>query len=437
MTMRAWRLSFCLMLGAALASGGEKPQPEYALHGTTDKPVAIYQPGEEMVFTLKVLEDGKPVAGKKVKWTRNGDDGQRVTGEAVATVDGVPIKTKIAKPGFVRIVAEALGEDGKKLQGFRGGWGGNQYGDIFFEGGACAAPDKLTPGGEEPADFDKFWEEIKADVAAVPMAAEVKELKTQSQNKLYAVKIPCAGPRPVTGYLSVPAGAKEKSLKAVVSFDGYGVHPWRPQWFVQDALHFHVNAHGMELEQSKEYYDQLTKELANYAFKMEENVDRKTAYFYGMACRLLRAFEYIKTRPEWNGKDLASDGGSQGGTQGLWGAAMVPGVTSAEIWSPGFCDLAGVKIGRLRGWRPDWTKALDYYDPVFVAKRIKTAKVHLIANYGDYTCPPSGVWIVYNNLATPKKSMEVKQGARHDYTMKDFQSYVVTPDGIKDVQVKK
>ena len=71
------------------------------------------------------------------------------------------------------------------------------------------------------------------------------------------------------------------------------------------------------------------------------------------------------------------------------------------------------------------------------AKRIKTAKVHLIANYGDYTCPPSGVWVVYNNLATPKKSMEVKQGARHDYQMKNFQSFVVTPEGIKDVQIKK
>ena len=438
MLRKSWGWLAGVALAAAVANGGDKPSPEYAINGTTDKEVAIYQPGEEMVFTLKVLEDGKPVAGKKVTWSRSGDDGKWEKGEAIATEEGVTIKTKIDKPGFVHLSAEAFGADGKKLQGFKGGWGNDKYGNIFFEGGACVQPEKLT-STEEPADFDKFWEGVKADVAAVPMKAELKELEWKHKNvKLYAVKIDCAGPRPVTGYLTVPAEAKEKSLKACLSFHGYGVNKhWRPGWGDPNAIRFDVNAHGMELEQPQEYYDKLTKELANYAFKKEENVDRKTAYFYGMACRLLRAFEYVKSRPEWNGKDLESNGGSQGGLQGLWGAALVPEVTSSDIWSPWCCDLGGINVGRLRGWRPDYTKALDYYDPVFMAKRIKNAKVHLIANYGDYTCPPSSVWIVYNNLATPKKSMEVKQGARHDYQMKNFQSFVVTPEGIKDVQIKK
>lgn len=440
MTGKSWLGALWLTLTAALARGGEAPKPEYAIHGATDKAVAIYQPGEEMVFTLNVLEDGKPVAGKKIKWVRTGDDGQKAEGEALSTLEGVQVKTKLGVPGFVRVRAEAFGDDGKKLQGFIGGWGASQFGAVFFDGGACVAPEKLEPS-PEPADFDQFWDGVRAALAAVPLKAEVKELQSQlTGHKQYAVTIACAGPRPATGYLTVPTGAKEKSLKAVLTFDGYGVHPGRG-WHVPGTLHFHVNAHGMGLERSKAYYMMLGVRLHNYGFNKEENRDPKTAYFYGMACRLLRAFEYVKTRPEWNGKELESNGGSQGGTQGLWGAALVPEVTSADIWSPGFCDLGGVVAGRVGDWPAAWLDSMGnagyYYDPVYMARRIKNARVHLIANYGDYTCPPSGVWRVYNNLATPNKSMEVKQGCTHGYQMKNFQSYVTTPQGVKDVQVKE
>ncbi|MBP5233151.1 MAG: acetylxylan esterase [Planctomycetes bacterium] len=432
-----WLLT--LTLTAALARGGEAPKPEYAIHGATDKAVAIYQPGEEMVFTLKVLEDGKPVAGKKIKWILAGDVGKWENGEAESALDGVQVKTKADKPGFIRLQAEAFDGDGKKLHGRRSGSGNDkQYGDIAFFGGACVAPEKLA-STEEPADFDAFWQGVKADLAAVTMKAELKELEWQHQGvKLYAVKIDCAGPRPVTGYLTIPVGAKEKSLKAALSFAGYGTNKQRRPWHVDpNAIRFDVNAHGMELERPGEYYQELAKKLGQYGFDKDENADPKKTYFYGMACRLLRAFEYVKSRPEWNGKDLASNGGSQGGMQGLWGAALVPEVTSADIWSPWFCDLGGGKAGRFRGWmRPEWTKALDYYDPVFHAKRIKTAQVRLVANYGDNVCPPSGVWIVYNNLATPNKSMEVRQGCTHGFMMENYQSFVVTPEGVKDVQVK-
>lgn len=438
MLRKSWGCLVGMALAAVVANGGEASKSEYAIHGATDKAIAIYQPGEEMTFTIKVLENDKPVTGKKLKWARGGDDGKWEKGEAESTEEGVQIKAKIDRPGFVRLRVEAFGDDGKQLQGVHSDVANNKYGNVFFAGGACASPEKLT-STEEPADFDRFWKEVKADVAAVPMKAEVKELECKDKNyKLYAVKIDCAGPRPVTGYLTIPVDAKEKSLKGSLRFHAYGVRrQWRPATGVPNAICFEVNAHGMELEQPQEYYDKLAKDLANYAFNKDENADPKKAYFYGMACRLLRAFEYVKSRPEWNGKDLESNGRSQGGMQGLWGAALVPEVTASDIWSPWCCDLGGINVGRSRGWRPDWTKALDYYDPVFHAKRIKTAKVHLTVNYGDTTCPPSGVWIVYNNLGTPNKSMEVKQGCTHGYQMKNHQSYVVTPEGIKDAQVKE
>lgn len=438
MMRKLWMLPLCLLLAMCVARGEEAAKPAFAIAGTTDKEVAIYLPNETVTFTLKVLDKGQPVGGHKVKWSWKTDSGEKAEGEGVAPAEGLKVTAKTAKPGFIHLYAQAFDENGKKLQGYVGGWGANKHGSIFFEGGACVEPEKLA-SAEEPTDFDAFWKGMKEELAKVPMQADVKELEWKHKNiKLYAVKIPCAGPRPVTGYLMVPANAKEKSLPAALYFHGYGNSKHnRPDWVDGSKIVFNVNAHGMELEQGNEYYANFSKSTNGYAFSNEENADPKKCYFYGMSLRLLRAFEFVKTLKEWDGKNLGSNGGSQGGLQGLWGAALVPEVTSAEIWSPWCCDLAGITQGRMRGWRPDFQPALNYYDPVFMAKRIKTAKVNLIANYGDYTCPPSSVWIVYNNLATPNKSMEVRQGCTHAYMMKNYQKYVLSPSGISGVEVKK
>ena len=137
-----------------------------------------------------------------------------------------------------------------------------------------------------------------------------------------------------------------------------------------------------------------------------------------MVLRILRAMEYLKSRPEWNGKTLIAAGGSQGGLQTMWAAALDPDVTLAAPSITWCCDLAGSdKAGRIHGrWRIKYVPALDYYDPVFMAKRIKNAEVRITrAGMGDYVCPPSGLAISYNNLATPKKSIRWVQGSDHGF----------------------
>lgn len=425
-------LSLCLLLAGALAGAAE-----FSIRGTTDKDAAIYKPGEPMVFTLRVLDGETPVAGKTLKWTRTGDDGKTDKGEGVADAEGLKVTTTLDKPGFVRLLVHAYGEDGKKLQGFAGGWGANKTGDIFFDGGACVEPEKLQPVAE-PKDFDEFWKAARAKLDAVPVKADLQELPSKNPKvKLYAATIACAGPKPVTGYLTVPANAKDKSLPAIVQFQGYGVNKHNPPgWLNEGAVFLEINAHGMELGKDDAYYKQLQQDLRSYCFKNDENADREKTYYFGMALRVLRALEYVKSRPEWNGKALQSNGGSQGGLQALWGAGLDGAVTSSDIWSPWSCDFGGITLGRLRGWRPDHQEALNYFDPVFFAKRI-TGKVHLIANFGDYTCAPSGVWIVYNSIPHDRKSMLVKQGCTHSYEMKHHMQFTVTPAGITNVGPKK
>jgi len=101
-------------------------------------------------------------------------------------------------------------------------------------------------------------------------------------------------------------------------------------------------------------------------------------------------------------------------------------VTDCYAWSPWCCDFGRTKLGRLIGsWYIDYTPALRYYDPVNHVRRANpNCTLFIIANLGDYICPPSGVWIAYNNFPGPKK-MEIRQGCEHGYTMKDYPSFSI------------
>lgn len=401
-------LSLC---GATLCAG------TLSFKGECDRPRAIFQPGESMTFKIQLLDDGKPVAGKKLKWTRSGDDQKTETGEAVSSADEpLSVSTSIAQPGFVRILVTALDAAGKPAKDDKGK-------DLVFDGGAGAAPERLE-SVPEPKDFDEFWAKQKTKLATVPLKAA--EVGVPSKNPAFTVvdvKVDCAGGKPVSGYLAYPKDAAPKSLAAQVNFMGYGVASPNPD-MQAGKITLSINAHGIENGREPEYYKGLAAgELKGYAFKNDENANPETAYFNGMMLRVMRALEYIKSRPEWNGRDLTVAGGSQGGLQALNAAALDAGVTKCFAYKPWCCDLAGITLGRQRGWRPDNAAGLAYYDPVNQAKRI-TCETFVNTGLGDYVCPPSGVTVLYNNLKVPKK-IEYIQGATHMTNPQGAQKFVL------------
>ncbi len=397
---------------------------DYSLFGTHNKPSPIYNPGESMEFTVKLLDGEKTVAGKKLKWTRTGDDGITQNGEGVSTAEGFKITSSTNKPGFVRIYVTAWSEDGKPVNAKP-----NQQGQsktIFFDGGACVAPETLQ-GVPEPADFDAYWKKQKEILASVPLKViEMKEVPGSDKVKAFDVKIACAGKMPVSGYLVMPKNAKEKSLPAEVSFLGYGVRgAYKNLDDGENKILLNINAHGIENGQPKAYYDNL-KTLKDYAFNKEENANPDTCYFNGMFLRVMRALEFVKSLPEWNGKDLYACGGSQGGLQALVATGLDKDVTDCSAWSPWNCDLGRTELGRIvGGWYIAYTPALNYYDPINHVKRANPkCKLFIISNLGDYVCPPSGVWIAYTNFPGPK-AMEIRQGCEHGFTMKNYPKFKI------------
>ena len=303
--------------------------------------------------------------------------------------------------------------------------------------GVIADPYSIRPGFTEPEDFQQFWDNAKAELAKVPVKAERKEIEVtddlipkassyfsyrvpvkmnepkvlKGKFRCWDVKVDCVGGVPVSGYLTMPADARPKSLPAIVTFQGAGVKTANKA-FVSGAIRFDVNAHGIENGQPAAYYRKLAAgKLKGYTAIGLDSLDKY--YFRNMYLRVQRALDFIKTLPEYDGKTLIVAGNSQGGGQTLVAAGLDPDVKLILASVPAMCDHGGILAGRISGWprlvkmkngkvvNPDAVKTLPYFDAAFFAKRIK-AEAYLTVGLIDVTCSPTSVFAAYNSIPGKK-----------------------------------
>jgi cephalosporin-C deacetylase-like acetyl esterase len=392
------------------------------LVGTTTRDPLSYRVGEEMEFVFFLKDPRAATTGKPLflVWNRRGDDGTVDSGFTTISVEKpVRVRTSLARAGFVHVTASvATFPTPDTIPPL-----------LQFEGGAGADIDALKPAATCPDDFDAFWTRQRALLDAVPLASETHlwqypcfpdGTKIPKSLRMFLVKVACAGPNPVTGLLAVPKTPGKYPARVV--FDGYSKEPKQShRLMTEGVITFHVNAHGYDLFRDPVYYEAFfapfERDIPAYGFSPRENSDPETSYYRGMALRAMRAFDYLKTLPEWNGRDLIATGGSQGGLQAVWAASLVPGVTRCETSIVWCSNIAGATLdNRLPGWHPQYVRGLDYYDTVFHAARIPASCFVDLERIGlgDYTCPPSGVTMVYNAVQGPKRAAYY-QNSTHGY----------------------
>ena len=400
--------------------------------GTTPGGKMFYEPGEEMVFTLKLegMKEPLPTGTYFVDWERRGDDGLKERGRAPLPFppEGLVLKTKSDKPGFVCIEANVVTKDGKRVpKNHR--WEKR----VFFQGGAGVQPE-LIPMADEPADYDAFWDACLKELAAVPMDAQMTPVECPDKEvRLYAVRIPCAGPWPVTGYLTIPVKAsKTNRMPITASYRGASQdEQLPPKNGPHDRISMLINPNGYELGRGPEYVKQFFKDVSEpgfgYGMGPKSNEKKETSYWKWCALRAIRYLQWIKTLPEWNGKELVLGGGSQGDWQCYHAAAHVPGVTRINANGSWGCDWTGQEqFKRLRStYRPGcWYPDMAYFDPVFAAKRISCPVNISFSGLGDYCSTPASLTLVYRNLKGPKKITYV-QGSTHGWRPAGTQRFTV------------
>ena len=374
---------------------------------------AVFQKNEKITFSCQLLKDGKAAIGDQVSFEIRGDNNIHKKGNFKISETPWTYETSLDFSGWLFIRFSAFDSEGKKILHdvkSRGKMVTRQLSDGI---GVLVEPEKLQPPMPEPADFDAFWAAKRAELDKVPVKAVRVPFSPKGGKyfNCWDIKVDCAGGRPVSGYLCIPKGAKPKSLPVAVRFHGAGVRSANAVLYYRGLIVLDVNAHGIANGRDAAFYSDLQKkDLNNYHAR--NKLDRNKGYFVGMYMRVMRALDYVKTLPEWDGKTLIVFGGSQGGAQSLAAAALDKDVTHCIAGVPALCDHGGVLAERSAGWPQfvSWFRIgkmtaedravlpeVAYVDCAYMARRIK-AKTYIGTGFMDYVCAPTSVFAAYNNI---------------------------------------
>lgn len=391
----------------------------------TDKKDAVYNVGEKIKFSVLLLTDGKALPGKKLNYLIERDGSETQKGEIVSGGKPVTLETVLDKPGFA-LCTVSFSDNGKEIKSFAG---------------AGAMPYEIKPASSCPDDFDKFWSEKKALLNKIPLDVKREKVETPPDFKgkleCWKLKADCGEWGQLSGYLVMPVNAAKASLSGIVFYQSAGVLSVNLKYICDrsggNKIAFGVNAHGIDNGRTAEYYKELSREkLEGYPyFNMD---DRNKIYFVGMFLRAYRALRIVKSLPEWDGKNLISFGGSQGGGQAIAATSLDPDVTFCVARISALCDHHGIFEKRKSGW-PQFIKkakkmdvdkvadAVRYVDAVNFAKRINVETV-MTVGFIDRTCSPASVFAAYNSIPSKKKIMICSPDAGHGTVPADVEKKI-------------
>ena len=298
--------------------------------------------------------------------------------------------------------------------------------------GAAIAPTQLQPSVPRPADFDAFWRGKLKLLKRIPIDPQLTPVPSGNPAvDLYTVKLRSVDSH-VQGYLSRPA--RPGKYPALILYQYAGVYALKPAESVKHAaegwLTFDVDSHDLPPSQG-------TGVPTDY-FTIG-NHDREKSYFLDMYLRDTRAIDYIRTRPDWDGKTVVLMGTSMGGQQSLVTAGLNPKrITAVIVDEPSGADTNGNLHGRKAGY-PYWPsgdpqimETSRYFDPVNFASRIKAPTI-LAVGFIDTTAPPAGLWTVFNQLAGPKEIVPMIDSAHNNKTPDKQQNYIARSRQALDI----
>jgi cephalosporin-C deacetylase-like acetyl esterase len=282
--------------------------------------------------------------------------------------------------------------------------------------GAAVAPGKLGLSTPRPKDFDAFWDAKLAAQAKVP----VNPVLTPVQSEIPGVDenmfvVDALGSK-AHGYVAKPA--KEGKFPAILQLQYAGVYALDARGIAQRAadgwLVIDVDAH-----------DKLPNDPSGgipNAYVTVGNTDREKSYFLNMYLRDSRAFDYLLTRPDWDGRTIVLTGGSQGGQQSFVLAGLRPDkITAVLVCVPAGADTNGDLHGRHAGF-PFWPShdpmAMEtalYFDPANFASRIK-APVMAGMGFIDTVSPAAGIFATLNQVPVPTEPLPLIESEHDNFT---------------------
>ncbi len=288
------------------------------------------------------------------------------------------------------------------------------------------SPERLQPYTKNPSDFDAFWrgnmEEARRQVVSDKLLVKCEKVDKYSTDEFdcFLLKLHTDRRHSIYGYLTMPKGSSAKH-PVVLCPPGAGIktikEPMRNTYYAQNGfIRLEMEIHGLHPEMTDEQFKEISSAFSGENGYLENGLDNRDNYYMKhvyVAC--VRALDYLCSLPEWDGRNVFVQGGSQGGALSLITAALDPRVTACVANHPALSDMAGyAEAGRTGGY-PHFVRenqmltkekinTLQYYDVVNFARRIQ-CPVYLTWGFNDNTCPPTTSYIVWNLINAPKESL--------------------------------
>lgn len=286
------------------------------------------------------------------------------------------------------------------------------------------SPERIEPYTQMPADFRDFWSRNKAELAKVPLKYTRTRAEEYCTDRVdcYLVKLSVnQRGQAIYGYLFYPKGAQPGSCPVVLCPPGAGVKtikdPLRHKYYAeQGCIRFEIEIHGLNPTLSDAEFKEISNAFNSGANGYLNNGLDSRDHFYMkrvyLAC--VRCIDLLTSLPEWDGRNVIVQGGSQGGALALVTAGLDERVTACVANHPALSDMAGFRARRADGYphysrtpgmdTPERLETMAYYDVVNFARLVK-APVYMTWGYNDDVCPPTTSYAVYNVLTSPKEAL--------------------------------
>ena len=286
--------------------------------------------------------------------------------------------------------------------------------------------DKINPYTQEPQDFRSFWQKNVEELKQVPMSYTKELYKDYCTDKIdcYLVKLQIDKMgHSMYGFLFYPKNAQPGKHPVVLCPPGAGIKtikdPMRNKYYAENGfVRFEVEIHGLDPRIPSETFGEISRAFndrnGGYLANGLENKD--IYYMKHVYVGLVRCIDFLTSLPEWDGKNVAVQGGSQGGALAIIAAGLDSRVTQCVANHPALSDMAGYAAKGGTGGYPhfcrqpqilsnkDCLNTLAYFDVVNFARYVK-APTYLTWGYNDVTCPPTTSYAVWNTLKCTKESL--------------------------------
>lgn len=269
-------------------------------------------------------------------------------------------------------------------------------------------PERIISLCDYQPDFVEFWQRARADLDSVAPEFSMERFKEKDTklSRAYIVKMKSVKGEEIMGFAMVPK--KKGKYPAVINYMGYGAGPAYNDFlpiYDGEFIYYQQSIRGQGLTLDKNTHGQW----------MAEHIDDIENYYYRNAFMdAVRGIDFVFQMPEFDGKNLFAEGGSQGGALTMAATALDKRIVAAAPFIPFLSDfpdylnLSEWIGGTMRNAAKEakinekqMLKNLSYFDMKNLCTLIDVP-VLMAVGLQDNICHPHTNFSGYNNIHSPK-----------------------------------